>query len=97
MSLRSRKPAGQPAIVDQEDVPIPKPYKRRWRLALTAIYFTRALASLAKKLLHGNNSQLLRSRSYVAIDVPRNQDDHDNARWQVPRLRAPAFSNTEKY
>ncbi|KAM2895487.1 hypothetical protein FF1_010586 [Malus domestica] len=80
MSLRSRKPAGQPAIVDQEDVPIPKPYKRRWRLALTAIYFTRALASLAKKLLHGNNSQLLRSRSYVAIDVPRNQDDHDNAR-----------------
>ncbi|TQE02166.1 hypothetical protein C1H46_012167 [Malus baccata] len=81
MSLRSRKPAGEPAISDQEEFPTPKPYKRRWRLALTAIYFTRALTSLAKKLQTVNNSQLLHSLSFVTIDVqPKNQDDRNNAR-----------------
>jgi Ca2+-transporting ATPase len=48
--------------------------KQRWRLVFRAIYCTRVLVSLPKKVLH-KNAPLLRSLSYVAIDVqPINED-----------------------
>ncbi|XP_050275102.1 putative calcium-transporting ATPase 13, plasma membrane-type isoform X1 [Quercus robur] len=42
--------------------------KRRWRLAITVIYFTTVLVSLTKKVLD-KDGPLLRTLSYVAIDV----------------------------
>lgn len=46
-----------------------KTCKKRWRLALVAIYCTRALLSLSKKVLDMNGSRLLRSLSYVEINM----------------------------
>ncbi|KAL4637506.1 hypothetical protein ACB092_03G081600 [Castanea dentata] len=42
--------------------------KRRWRLAITVIYFTTVLVSLTKKVLD-KDGPLLRTLSYVAIEV----------------------------
>ena len=42
--------------------------KRRWRLAITVIYFTTVLVSLTKKVLD-KDGPLLRTLSYVAIDM----------------------------
>ncbi|KAL5566263.1 hypothetical protein UlMin_029427 [Ulmus minor] len=68
MSLRPRKPS-QPAMHKQEEEhPVLKIHKRRWRLAFTTIYCTRALASVSRKVLQ-NKTRLLRSISYIAIDV----------------------------
>ncbi|KAF2287859.1 hypothetical protein GH714_002999 [Hevea brasiliensis] len=53
---------------DQEISLPAKRNQRRWRMAFTAIYFTRVLVSLSKKVLD-NQTRLLRSLSYVAIDV----------------------------
>ena len=49
-------------------------HKRRWRTAFTAISFTRLLFSLSKKVLDKDGS-LLRTLSYVAIDVQRINED----------------------
>ncbi|KAL5566303.1 hypothetical protein UlMin_029467 [Ulmus minor] len=76
MSLKPRKPS-QPAMHEQEeDYPVLKIHKRRWRLALTAIYCTRAFASVSRKVLE-NKGTLLRSLSYVAIDVQPPSGNYD--------------------
>ncbi|XP_030504987.2 putative calcium-transporting ATPase 13, plasma membrane-type [Cannabis sativa] len=51
-----------------------KSNRRRWRLAFLAISFTSALRFLAKNV-HENKANLLRSLSYVAIDVQPSADD----------------------
>ncbi|KAF4365874.1 hypothetical protein F8388_002744 [Cannabis sativa] len=51
-----------------------KSNRRRWRLAFMAISFTSALRFLAKNV-HENKASLLRSLSYVAIDVQPSADD----------------------
>ncbi|GKV12452.1 hypothetical protein SLEP1_g23592 [Rubroshorea leprosula] len=51
-------------------------HKRRWRMAYTAIYFMRALLALSKKALDSKKG-LLRSPSYIVIDVPEgSQNEH---------------------
>lgn len=55
-------------MLDQEISFTAKHNRRRWRMAFTAIYFTRVLVSLSKKI-RDNHTSLLRSLSYVAIDV----------------------------
>uniref|UniRef100_A0A7N2MY40 Calcium-transporting ATPase n=1 Tax=Quercus lobata TaxID=97700 RepID=A0A7N2MY40_QUELO len=75
-TLRFRKPS-EIDICDetQEDWwSASKTHKRRWRMAFTAISFTRLLFSLSKKVLD-NDGSLLRTLSYVAIDVPRINED----------------------
>ncbi|PKI44802.1 hypothetical protein CRG98_034750 [Punica granatum] len=76
MSLRLRKP-GEITAVDETtscSSPVVRlAHRRRLRLACTAIYFTKVLESLTKKAL-GNNLGILRSLSYVAIDVPPGDD-----------------------
>ncbi|XP_062084490.1 putative calcium-transporting ATPase 13, plasma membrane-type [Humulus lupulus] len=73
MSLRPRKPLQTEETAMHDQYPVisspSKSHKRRWRLVYTAISFTRVLRSLAKNVLQ-NNANLLRSVSYVAIDVP---------------------------
>ncbi|KAJ4838588.1 putative calcium-transporting ATPase 13, plasma membrane-type [Turnera subulata] len=54
--------------------PTKRHLQRRWRMAFTAIYFTRILASFPKKVLHNQSSRLLRSLSYVTIDVVHDDD-----------------------
>ncbi|KAL6274619.1 hypothetical protein ACE6H2_025311 [Prunus campanulata] len=54
-----------------------KRQKRKWRLALTAIYCTRALASLYKEVVHDKNAPLLRSLSYIAIDMEPNKEEDE--------------------
>ncbi|KAG6703122.1 hypothetical protein I3842_07G068200 [Carya illinoinensis] len=67
--MRLRRPA-EIATCDQEaDWSISKTHKRRWRLAFTVIYFTRALTSISKKLVLDKKGPVLRSLSYVAIEV----------------------------
>ncbi|XP_044479576.1 putative calcium-transporting ATPase 13, plasma membrane-type [Mangifera indica] len=69
MSLRYRKPnEPEPSKQEHSILEAAKLQKRRWRLAFDVIRFTRALASLSKVALH-SNKELLRSLSYVAIDV----------------------------
>nr|POE75945.1 putative calcium-transporting atpase 13, plasma membrane-type [Quercus suber] len=75
-TIRFRKPS-EIAICDegQEDWwSVSKTHKRRWRTAFTAISFTRLLFSLTKKVLDKDGS-LLRTLSYVAIDVQRINED----------------------
>ena len=50
--------------------------KGRWRLAFTAISFTRALLLLSKNVLE-SEAKILRSLSYVAIDVQPAADADD--------------------
>ncbi|XP_062084475.1 calcium-transporting ATPase 12, plasma membrane-type-like isoform X2 [Humulus lupulus] len=59
-----------------------KSHKRRWRLAFMAISFTRALRFLAKNV-HENKAILLRSLSYVAIDVQPSADADDKPAGNV--------------
>lgn len=71
MSLRLRKPGEMADVVVEPCFSSSAPranHRRRLRLACTAIYFTKVLESLTKKVLE-NNIGLLRSLSYVAIDV----------------------------
>lgn len=74
MSRRSRKPAEQAFSAEEHAPPEPKTHKQRWRLALTVISFTRALNTLAKKVIY-DKGQVPRSISYISIDVPTNEDD----------------------
>ncbi|KAG5244989.1 calcium-transporting ATPase 12, plasma membrane-type [Salix suchowensis] len=68
MTMRCRK-TGDQIILDGENLlPESKRNQRRWRVAYTAIHFTRILGSLSRKALQ-NQTKLLRSLSYVAIDV----------------------------
>ena len=53
--------------------------KRRWRLAFRAIYSTRVLVSLSKKVLD-KNGPLLPTLSFVAIDVQPIHEDSANAK-----------------
>ncbi|KAK0598887.1 hypothetical protein LWI29_000335 [Acer saccharum] len=70
MTLRVRKPSAEIVLDDQEeDVSLSKIRQRRWRMAFRAIYFTRVLVSLTRKVLDHNNRLLRHSVSYVAIDV----------------------------
>ncbi|EEF49665.1 putative calcium-transporting ATPase 13, plasma membrane-type [Ricinus communis] len=55
-------------MLDQEFPSPGKRNQRRWRMAFTAIYFTRVLCSLSKKVLD-NQNRLLGSFSYVAISI----------------------------
>ncbi|KAG5244973.1 calcium-transporting ATPase 12, plasma membrane-type [Salix suchowensis] len=66
--MRCRK-TGDQTILDGENLlPESKRNQRRWRVAYTAIHFTRLLGSLSRKALQ-KQTKLLRSLSYVAIDV----------------------------
>ncbi|KAK2637818.1 hypothetical protein Ddye_025613 [Dipteronia dyeriana] len=70
MTLRVRKPSAESVLDDQEeDVSLSNIRQRRWRMAFRAIYCTRVLVSLTRKVLDHNNGILLHSLSYVAIDV----------------------------
>ncbi|OWM82034.1 hypothetical protein CDL15_Pgr001608 [Punica granatum] len=76
MSLRLRKPGEITAVDETTSCSSPAvrlAHRRRLRLACTAIYFTKVLESLTKKVLE-NNLGILRSLSYVAIDVPPSDD-----------------------
>ncbi|KAI6692606.1 hypothetical protein NL676_020316 [Syzygium grande] len=68
--LRLHKPSKEAtdATLDCCDSPARIAHRRRWHLAFTVIYFTRALESTSKQVL-GKKTDLLRSLSYVAIDV----------------------------
>ncbi|KAM7272307.1 hypothetical protein ACFE04_026970 [Oxalis oulophora] len=78
MPLRVRKTLEKPIHGHDEiscntlDNPKPPLGERRWRSAFTAIYFTRALVSLSKKVLD-NHNRIVQSLSYVAIDVPNDE------------------------
>ncbi|XP_044480622.1 calcium-transporting ATPase 12, plasma membrane-type-like [Mangifera indica] len=78
MDLRSRKPSEKKTLKPklEEDTAPSKVHQRRWRMAFRAIYFTRVLASLSRKVLE--NKSLLRSVSYHAIDVPNENQGNDN-------------------
>uniref|UniRef100_A0A6N2MCY8 Calcium-transporting ATPase n=1 Tax=Salix viminalis TaxID=40686 RepID=A0A6N2MCY8_SALVM len=77
MTMRSRKTSDK-IILDQENlIPEPKSNQRRWRIAYTAIYFTRLLVSLSKKALE-SQTKILRSLPYVAIDVRDDKSLHEN-------------------
>ncbi|KAH8507504.1 hypothetical protein H0E87_009884 [Populus deltoides] len=68
MTMRSRK-TGDKIVLDGENLlPESKRNQRRWRMAYTAIYFTRLLGSLSKTALE-SRTKILRSLSYVALDV----------------------------
>ncbi|XP_030446376.2 calcium-transporting ATPase 12, plasma membrane-type-like [Syzygium oleosum] len=73
--LRLRKPseAATDAAPDRCDSQARIAHRRRWRLAFTVIYFTRALESMLKQV-QGKKTDLLRSLSYVAIDVDLERD-----------------------
>ncbi|KAK6243264.1 hypothetical protein QUC31_009673 [Theobroma cacao] len=66
MSLRCRKP-GKPAVPDADDTPVAKHQLRRWRSVFAAIYSTRILVSLYKKVI--KEKQILRTLTYIAIDI----------------------------
>ncbi|KAL5835403.1 hypothetical protein ACOSQ4_014900 [Xanthoceras sorbifolium] len=85
MSLRSRKPSEEIVLDDQEDdVSImSKIHQRRWRMAFRAIYFTRVLVSLTRKVLD-------QSLSYVAIDIGNENPATD------PILEAQSFPEVDK-
>ncbi|KAJ4719654.1 Calcium-transporting ATPase [Melia azedarach] len=75
LTLRSCKPGEKSMPNKEDDLLLSKRYRRRWRMAFRVICFTRALVSLSRKFLDDNNRLLLRSLSYVAIDIhPSNND-----------------------
>ncbi|KAK4755488.1 hypothetical protein SAY87_009245 [Trapa incisa] len=74
MSLRHRNPGeivedpvAEPACL-VSSIPRLSHQRRRLRQACTAIYFTKVLESLTKKVI-GRNLGLIKSLSYIAIDV----------------------------
>ena len=75
MSLRYRNPS-EPAMFDAEDTPVAKIQQRRWRSVFAAIYSARIFVSLYKKVI--NKKQVLRTLSYIAVDIHDNNssDDH---------------------
>ncbi|KAL5824713.1 hypothetical protein ACOSQ3_020776 [Xanthoceras sorbifolium] len=90
MTLRSRKSCERIILDDQEgDLMLLKRHQRRWRVAYKAIYFTRVLVSLTKKVPDQNHRLLLHSLSYVAIDI-RNENPSNG------RLRIQSFVDVDK-
>ncbi|XP_022142981.1 putative calcium-transporting ATPase 13, plasma membrane-type [Momordica charantia] len=76
MALRYRKNDEMVIVNHEERSSMAKNHKRRWRMAFAAICFTRVLISLSKKVGGRRKSGgLLRSLSYVAVDVPLNDGD----------------------
>ncbi|XVE89871.1 hypothetical protein DITRI_Ditri20bG0029900 [Diplodiscus trichospermus] len=75
MSLRYGYPI-EPAMPDAEDAPVTKIRHRRWRSVFAAIYSARTFVSLYKKVI--SKKKILRSLSYVAVDIHDNNstDDH---------------------
>ncbi|KAK4850271.1 hypothetical protein QYF36_005295 [Acer negundo] len=77
MALRVRKPSEEIGLGDQEeDVSLSK-IRQRWRIAFSAIYFTRVLFSFTRKLLDHNNRLPSHSLSYHAIDVGNENPGND--------------------
>ncbi|XVF06307.1 hypothetical protein REPUB_Repub06bG0036100 [Reevesia pubescens] len=78
MSLKKRKPSkGDSSMIRQEELPPPPPskrYIRRWRVAVTAISVTRFLVGLTKNVVE-KNVELLRSLSFVSIDIEGSGDE----------------------
>ncbi|PON73837.1 P-type ATPase [Parasponia andersonii] len=87
MSPRPRKPL-QTAMHEHKHEPETgspsKSHKRRWRLAFTAISFTMALRLRCKNVLDQNKATLLRTLSYVAIDVQPAEDANKAAGNEHP-------------
>ncbi|KAL3573661.1 hypothetical protein D5086_024274 [Populus alba] len=77
MTMRSRKTSDNITLDQENLIPEPKRNQRRWRIAYTAIYFTRLLVSLSKKALE-RQTKILRSLSYVAVDVHDDTFQHEN-------------------
>ena len=75
--MRSRKTSDKITLDQENLIPEPKRNQRRWRIAYTAIYFTRLLVSLSKKALE-RQTKILRSLSYVAVDVHDDTFQHEN-------------------
>lgn len=74
MALLSYRKNDDIVEIDYEECSVnPKTHKRRWRMAFAAIYFTRVLISLSKKV---GGRKFLRSLSYVTIDMHLN-NHHD--------------------
>ncbi|XWS42502.1 hypothetical protein CRYUN_Cryun16bG0019500 [Craigia yunnanensis] len=74
--LRQEESDEYSSMLRQEVPPPPsKRYIRRWRKAVTAISFTRFLVGLTKKVVE-KNAELLRSLSFVSIDIEGSGDEH---------------------
>lgn len=76
MSLKLRKPSDDDysSMLRQEEPPPPLPpsrHIRRWRIAVTA---TRFLVGITKKVVE-KNAELLRSLSFVSIDIEGSGDE----------------------
>nr|KJB44882.1 hypothetical protein B456_007G277600 [Gossypium raimondii] len=90
MSLRHRNTGyPEPAMSDGEDTPIVKCQHRRWRSVFAAIYSARIFVSLYKKII--NKKQILRSLSYIALDV----HDSDSSDDRLPSLSVDQKTLTE--
>ncbi|KAK5786225.1 putative calcium-transporting ATPase 13, plasma membrane-type [Gossypium arboreum] len=90
MSLRHRNTGYlEPAMSDGEDTPIVKCQHRRWRSVFAAIYSARIFVSLYKKII--NKKQILRSLSYIALDV----HDSDSSDDRLPSLGVDQKTLTE--
>lgn len=79
MPLRYRKPGDQLAVIaDQEGCSTVNSKRRKLRLAIAVIYFTRVLVSLSKKVLDPKNRLLLRSLSYISVDIAGEKPSSDD-------------------
>ncbi|XP_030534709.2 calcium-transporting ATPase 12, plasma membrane-type-like [Rhodamnia argentea] len=87
-SLRLRKPseAAGDAVLDRCGSLMKIIHRRRWRLAFTVIYFMRALKSLSKRVSR-KKTNLLRSPSYIAIDVDVESNVEPREGGDCPSLR----------
>ncbi|KAE8670962.1 Calcium-transporting ATPase 12, plasma membrane-type [Hibiscus syriacus] len=75
MSLRSQKASESSGLRLGEPLEPPsKSCVRRWRVAVMAISFTRFLGGLSKKVVE-KNAELLRSLSFVTVDVEGSGDE----------------------
>ncbi|KAJ6877081.1 hypothetical protein NC651_029955 [Populus alba x Populus x berolinensis] len=77
MTMRSRKTSDKITLDQENLIPESKRNQRRWRIAYTAIYFTRLLVSLSKKALE-SQTKILRSLSHVVVDVHDDTFQHEN-------------------
>lgn len=90
MSLRHRNTGDpEPVMSDAKDIPIVKCQHRRWRSVFVAIYSARIFVSLYKKII--NKKQILRSLSYIALDV----HDSDSSDDRLPSLGVDQKTLTE--
>ncbi|XP_022965553.1 putative calcium-transporting ATPase 13, plasma membrane-type [Cucurbita maxima] len=79
MALRCRKSDEVVEVLNREErLVMAKTHKRRWKMAFAAIYFTRALISLTRKVTDRKSGALLPSLSFVTLDVQVNDDSTDS-------------------